>query len=164
VRKRRSRFAKGAESSSSCSPSTANRFSKARASPSLDLTENADPALAPIGERRRRSPNRPSPVPPKVGRIDWGGVRFWVNFRPNLRLRRCPFFSPVLLHELTTLFVLNNALGWPACFQNYRRLSGNRSLPKRLAKASAAGVEWRGAMNAPRRACALQAIGDECMG
>jgi hypothetical protein len=34
-------------------------------------------------------------------------------------------------------FVLNNALGSPRCFQGYRRFSGNRFPPKRLAKASA---------------------------
>jgi hypothetical protein len=40
-----------------------------------------------------------------------------------------------VLHDA---FVVNNALGSPACFQGHRRLPvGNRSPPKRLAKASA---------------------------
>jgi hypothetical protein len=34
-------------------------------------------------------------------------------------------------------FVLNDALGSPACFQGHRWVTDNRSPPKRLAKASA---------------------------
>jgi hypothetical protein len=59
------------------------------------------------------------------------------HVRTNRMLHRCPSISPVLLRELTTLaFVLNSALGSPACFQGHRRLpAGNRSPPKRSAKA-----------------------------
>jgi hypothetical protein len=51
------------------------------------------------------------------------GRRPWMSSAGHFeRLHRCPSIGPVLLHELTFAFVLNNAIGSPACFQGHRRL------------------------------------------
>jgi hypothetical protein len=77
------------------------------------------------------------------------GAVHHITLRRNRRLNRWPSFGPILLHELTFAFVLNDVLESPISFSGLSPADGRQPLPAeafgkglrvfRLGKAAIAG-------------------------